>query len=83
MNKKTELAIDLGQTIYTNTINSLTQQRDELLAALEAIVEYWGDPIPIDADARTVARMSAETREALRSIAKDAIAGITDKTYNV
>lgn len=32
MDKKTELAIDLGQTIYTNTINSLTQQRDELRA---------------------------------------------------
>ena len=35
MDKKTELAIDLGQVIYTNTINSLTQQRDELLGVLQ------------------------------------------------
>ena len=37
MDNKTELAIKLGQIIYTNTINNLTQQRDDLLKVLVAI----------------------------------------------
>lgn len=53
-----------------------------LLAALEEIAEYWGEPIPIEANARVVAKMSAETREAMRKIAKDAILSIQDKRPN-
>ena len=41
MDKKTELAIDLGQTIYTNTINSLTKQRDEALDALRYLMQQF------------------------------------------
>ena len=40
MDKKTELAISLGQAIYTNTINSLTEQRDELADALRELMEW-------------------------------------------
>ena len=54
-----------------------------LLVALDEIAEYWGEPIPIEADARTVARMSAQTREAMKKIAKDAIASIAGKRPNV
>lgn len=39
MDKQTKLAIDLGQIIYTNTINSLTEQRDRAVKALE-FAEY-------------------------------------------
>lgn len=41
MDKKTQLATSLGQTIYTNTINSLTQQRDEALSALHYLMERF------------------------------------------
>ena len=37
MDKKTELAISLGQTIYNNTIDSLTKQRDEARAVLRRL----------------------------------------------
>ena len=37
MDRKTELAIELGQTIYNNTVNSLTQQRDEAKDEIKAL----------------------------------------------
>ena len=40
MDKKTELAMSLGQTIYTNTINNLTEQRAELAAALRELMDW-------------------------------------------
>ena len=43
VDKKTELAIGLGQIIYTNTINSLTQQRDEALDALRYLMQQFDD----------------------------------------
>lgn len=46
----------------------------DLVAALEEIIDYWGKPIRLDADARTVAKISAETREAMRDIARAALA---------
>ena len=38
MDKKTELAISLGQTIYNNTIDSLTKQRDDAHEALHYLM---------------------------------------------
>ena len=40
MDKKTELAISLGQTIYNNTIDSLTKQRDDALEKLRQLESH-------------------------------------------
>ena len=41
MDKRTELAINLGQTIYNNTINNLTKQRDDALDALHYLMQQF------------------------------------------
>jgi len=54
---KTTLAIELGQTIYHNTIESLTQQRDELAAYNDELLAVFcivnGDPYFDQLDAET------------------------------
>ena len=44
MDKRTELAINLGQTIYNNTINNLTKQRDDALDAMSRIMDVDAEP---------------------------------------
>lgn len=48
MGKKTELAIDLGQTIYANTIRGLEAENARLreeLAAAQATIEQMGEAL--------------------------------------